>query len=468
MAASAALVALLSVSSACAPGSPESVDLELRPCTIGGVEAECGRLSVPENPHAPDGPRIRISVALVRARESDPAPDPLFYLAGWGSAGIEDDMGAAAPMLGEINEQRDLVFIDQRGTGGSNRLDCSVPTEREIERTGLRAYTEAARTCAEEIGPNLRYYTSSVAVDDVDRVREALGYERINIYGGSYGVTLGLIYLQRHGSHVRSAVFDSGSLLDVHIFERAAVGGQRALEMLFDRCEADPRCGMVFPDLRDEWERLAARVESRSIAVPGRQERLDPIMLAGLVEELLSRTPTKTILPRVIHLLATGEIETVAEMFPPTSPPTEEPAYMALIQCSEPWASRRPPHVARLSEGTFMEPLLRRAAAITQATCRALPRGEAPAEIGRRVRSDVPVLFLTGDEDPADPPANVARARRELPNSLTVVFPEAGHGQLELPCAQDLVSEFVRAGSSEGLNTSCAATAALLPFDTRT
>src|SRR6185295_4374338 len=113
---------------------------------------------------------------------------------------------------------------------GSSELACDLPPS--FETADPATVTAAARRCAERIGPNLRYYTSAVAVDDVDRVRRALGYRTINIYGGSYGVTTGQIYLLRHGSHVRTAVFDSGSLLDVHIFERELVNKQRALDRL--------------------------------------------------------------------------------------------------------------------------------------------------------------------------------------------------------------------------------------------
>ena len=104
-------------------------------------------------------------------------------------------------------------------------------------------------------------------------------------------------------------------------------------------------------------------------------------------------------------------------------------------------------------------------ARLVEAQCKALPRGVAPAAIGQRVRSSVPVLFLTGNEDPADPPANIANARRELPNSRTVIFPAAGHGQLGLLCAQNLIADFVSGGSADGLDVSCARSAVRVQFN---
>src|SRR4029079_16407111 len=117
--------------------------------------------------------------------------------------------------------------------------------------------------------------------------------------------------------------------------------------------------------------------------------------------------------------------------------------------------------------GTYMAPLMNRTAALTQAACKGFPKADVPPEIGRRVHSTVPGLFLTRVEDGAAPPANVANALRELPGSRTVVFPAAGHGQLGLLCAQELIAQFVARGTAAGLDTSCAKTAALQPFDTR-
>ncbi len=327
--------------------------------------------------------------------------------------------------------------------------------------------TKAARSCAERLGPNLRYYTSAVAVDDFDRVRRALGYETINIYGGSYGVTTGQIYLLRHGSHVRSAVFDSGSLLDVHIFERQLVNKQRALELLLARCAADSACHNAYPNLRREYAQIGARLARNPVAIPGTKVKLDPATFASVLDDFLAYTPGKAVVPRLIHLVATGQIARAAAELPKSTPQTSGLAYQLLIQCAEPWASWRRGEIERLSGASYLAPLFRNAATTMAAACAGFPRADVPAAIGERVHSDVPILFLTGNEDGADPPANVAHAQRELPNSRTVLFPAAGHGQLGLPCAQTLIADFVTRGEATGLDASCAQTAAVQPFDTR-
>ena len=425
-----------------------------QPCTIGDRAAECRRVAVPENPADPGGKKIQLNVAVFRATGGKAKADPLVWFSGWGGAGVSDDAPTIGSALRRVNVGRDLVFIDQRGTG-SSKLVCPVQSAR------------ALRGCAERIGPNLRYYTSAVAVDDFDRVREELGYDKINIYGGSYGVTTGLIYLLRHGAHVRTAVFDSGSLLDVRIFERAAPNAQRALDLLFGRCASDTSCQTEYPRLRSEFAAVQARVAKSPIAIPGETASLNTEGLANVVEELLATTQGKAVVPRFIHLLATGNIGGAAVLVRPFVPTSGGPlAYQLVIQCSEPWASRRPAEVNRLARGTFMQEKQRIDAQQAGAACKALPKGVAPAAIGRRVHSRVPVLFLTGNEDPADPPANVADASRELPNSSTVIFPNSGHGQLGLLCAQNLIADFIGAGTAVGLDASCATTAVQQLFAT--
>jgi pimeloyl-ACP methyl ester carboxylesterase len=439
-------------------------EFELQGCRIGEWSARCGRIAVPEDPSAPQKKKISLNVAVMPATGGTAKPDPLFWFAGWGSGGVSDDAANVLSALRRVNIDRDVVFIDQRGTGGS-KVECPLVSEQRPLSAGSSAVTAAARRCAEKV-PGLRYYTSAVAVDDIDRIRRALGYRTINIYGGSYGATTGQIYLLRHGSHVRTAVFDGGSLLDVRIFERVAPNAQHALGLLFARCAADTACRTAYPRLRRDFAAAQARVASTDVRVPGTTARLDPAAFANVVEELLASSDGKAILPRFIHLIATGQIARAAKLVSgAVTDDTSELAAQLLIECSEPWASRRPTKTERAADGTFFAPAAQRQARLVGAACNGLPTAAVPAAIGRRVHSRAPVLFLTGDEDPADPPANVAHAKRELPNSRTVTFRAAGHIQLGLLCAQNLIADFIASGTAAGLDSACAETAVKPFFD---
>ena len=442
-------------------GGSSTGTIDLHTCTVGPTTtARCGTFRVPENPNRPDGRQIPLDVVVFPATGGQAKPDPVFWFSGWGGAAVEDDAVRGSAWLAWANVDRDLVFVDQRGTG-SSKLVCDFG-----EANTAAGITAGARRCAARLGPNLRYYTSAAAVDDLDRVREALGYEKINLYGGSYGVTTQQVYLLRHGGHVRSAVLDSGSLLDVRIFEREARNAQRALELLFGRCAADASCSAAYPRLRQEYTQVVDRLARGPIPIPGTTRSVDAVTFAYALDSLLGDTYGKTHVPRPIHLIAIGKVAEAMGDAPQAPDETSAPAYMGLIQCSEPWASYRPAVVDRTSKGTFMRPLVLKYATVSNAVCKAFPQGYAPAAIGERVRSDVPVLLLAGNEDPTDPPANLAHAERELPASRTVIFPGSGHGQIPLACAQHLIAEFLDRGSARGLDTTCAESAAVHPFDT--
>ena len=436
-----------------------------RDCIVGGTPARCGKVAVAENPANPDAKKIDLGVVVFPATGSHRKPDPVFWFAGWGGAAASDDASNAVQWLRSLNVDRDLVFIDQRGTGTS-QLECPELSARVQSDASAESVATAARRCAETLGPRLGHYTSADAVDDVDRVRQKLGYDKVNIYGGSYGVTTGQIYLLRHGRHVRTATFDSGSLLDVRIFERSAANAQRALDLLFARCAADTACRTAYPNLRKEFARIEARLAKAPLPVPGSPVPLTPITFAGVVEEALTGAGTKAQLPRLIHLVATGQLRRAGALVRASDTAAKRVlAYQFLIDCNEPWASLRPAAITRVSRGTFGAAAQRFEAQRMVEVCKVLPKVRVPASIGQRVRSNVPVLFLQGDEDPADPPGNVAHARRELPNSRTVVFPGSGHGQIGLLCAQNLLADFVATASTAGLATTCTSTAIHSQFE---
>ena len=160
------------------------------------------------------------------------------------------------------------MFVDQRGTGGSNRV--LVPTDPP-DLTGLTPEEMDAQAKAwvaeylEEIDMDPRFYTTSVAMDDLDEVREALGYDKINLVGYSYGATAAQYYLRQHEEHVRTVFLYGGSLLDIPVFERWALNSQRALDMIMDLCQADPACQAAYPNLRAEFTELLDRLVNEPV-----------------------------------------------------------------------------------------------------------------------------------------------------------------------------------------------------------
>lgn len=225
----------------------------------------------------------------------------MFWLAGGPGDAATNSAGAAVQLLEVVNEQRDVVLVDQRGTGGSHDLRC--PQGHVADR-----WAAELRTCLSGLDGDPRAYTSAWAADDLDEVRAALGYDRINLYGVSYGATAAQVYLQRHPDKARTAILESGTLLGVPIYERLPAASQRALDLLFARCAADAGCQEAFPDPAADLHAVTERLDRGPVDLPvteprtgkpGQYTRQD---LAPDLLEALSDLRTAVILPRMLRL----------------------------------------------------------------------------------------------------------------------------------------------------------------------
>ncbi len=451
----------------------------MTPCVAGGASAVCGSLRVPEDRSNPAGRRIDLRVAVIPALATTPRPDPLFALDGGPGQAATEDLGWTASIFDGIHADRDIVLVDQRGTGGSNRL--TVPDAPDISKLSK---AEAAATAdvwvkkvLAEMPGDPRFYTTSVAMDDVDDVRAALGYEKVNLYGPSYGATAAQYYLRQHEDRVRAVVLDGGTLVDVPILERIAPNSQRALDILFDRCAADATCHTSYPDIRREFAKVMTRVAKHpvttSVRHPWTDEPIviDPMAFAGAVHGALLYEPVIGELPRLIHAAYKGHWDLFAQMIGRAAGPkpsdTGSLVMSIVIRCSEGWARFDPAETARLGEGSYLRDVELAIANGQRLSCAYVPAGVVGASDREPVRSDVPVLLVLGEADPQNPPANVADAPTELPNSLTVVVPGQAHTVGHLGCMPSIIDSFIEAGTVDGLDVSCAATGVPLPpFDT--
>ncbi len=285
-------LACVATLAACSSSATNQIaPITLQPCTLKSTAALCGTLKVYENRAARSGRMIDLRVAVIKARNPNPAPDPIFWLAGGPGAAATEDVPYARRILGLANEQRDLVFVDQRGTGSSNKLVCPQPADPTRQVEDLHA-------CLAGLNGDPSAYTTAWAMDDVDDVRAALGYDQIHLYGESYGATAEQVYILRHGEHVRTASLAGGSLLDVPMFERYPISSQNALEFMFARCDADEICHSAFPDLRQELAGALARLNRAPVTLPitdpstGQPVLLTPEFFRTTVHGALVSTPT--------------------------------------------------------------------------------------------------------------------------------------------------------------------------------
>jgi pimeloyl-ACP methyl ester carboxylesterase len=441
-------------------------------CTISGevpvkasVAGFCGTLQVPEDRTKPSGRQIGLHVAVVPAAAAAPKADAFFALAG-GPGDASTSFFAWLPGLyADVHASRDIVLVDQRGTGASNPLTLpALPDTSSLSAADAEARLAAwAKDSLAALDADPRMYTSTVAADDLDAVRAALGYETIDLYGTSYGGELAQYYLRQHPDHVRVAILDGTTPLDVPVLERMAATSQAALDLVLARCAADAACHAAFPNLATEWSTLvAAFANGVDVTDPatGQTGVADLATVGPSIHNALLTGAGAAQLPLAIHLASLGQWDQVNELVPPAggSPSAGQTLLMKdEILCSEAWARWATGAVERDGLDSYALPFVVRWAVDQETLCRLLPEGVVPADDAAAVRTDLPVLWLAGDGDPQDPPSNLAGVPGQEPNSRVVVMPAQEHVVGHLGCGPSVIAAFVDAGTASSLDTSCIA-----------
>jgi len=468
------------------PGSVERFGrIEFRPCTLAApgmadtVAARCGTLTVPEAPPAAGASttassartetaslapaQIRLAIAWVQAGAKRPRPDPVVMLAGGPGQSALDSFPLAAGAFREILRHRDVLLIDQRGTGGSNPLRCSREGDLErlrAEDLGLADFRRLAAECAARLDADLRHYTTSDAVRDLESVREALGLERWNLLGISYGTRLGLEYLRRHPQRVRTLVLDAVVPPQLALGAEHARNLETALDAQFARCADDPVCRERFGAPREPLDRLLARVRRDSPLVryrdpfsnAVREESLTPERIAGVARLYAYAPQLGAMLPLSLYEALAGRPETLmaqSRMIEGLVGASIAEGLQLSVACAEDVDLLRvdPLDAGTLLGTAFVETL--------KAQCEVWPRGSRPADFHDPVRSDRPVLLLSGEFDPVTPPRYGALVAATLPNSRHLVVRGEGHGVIGAGCMPRLLARFVEGADPAALDASC-------------
>ncbi len=435
------------VASAAPPG--------LQDCRLRGVEAPawCGELARPLAADDPAGATISVHFAVLPALSRRREPDPVFFFAGGPGQSAIDLAGAVAQLLARFSNRRDIVLIDQRGTGRSAPLTCEdddAPTRPLRESLDDARALRALARCREQLQAlphgDLRRYTTIDAVQDAEAVRRALGAERVNLVGVSYGTRVALDYLRQAPQAVRRVVLDGVAPPDMALPLSFARDATTAFEALLAWCEGDTACRQRQPRLRAQWQALLA-VLPREVTLPhpvsGREERLTLTReaLAGLVRAPLYSPLLSSALPQAIAQAAGGRWEALlglaAALGGGRSAGIAQGQHFAVV-CSEdlPGVQAQPP-----SHGDFAG-----LAARYREACAGWPRARLPSAFYRIGAAPVPVLLLSGALDPVTPPHHGERVAARLgARARHVVVAAGGHGQLGLPCVREMVHRFVDA-----------------------
>ena len=455
-------------------GKSTAPTISLQPCEVPGTQADvkqkalCGTYEVFEDRARKSGRTIAIKILVFPATGQDKAPDPLFYIPGGPGSSATEDAPYVAQELAAIRERRDLVFVDQRGTGGSNPLNCEFFNDSDLR--GYLGYyfpLEEVRKCRAQLEPkaDLRLYTTTIAMDDLDDVRRALGYEQINLLGGSYGTRATQVYLKNHESHVRAIILHGVSPTNQFMPRDFPQHTERALNGVVDECNADEACRTAFPNLRDEVKKVLEKLISGPVAVdikqPGKESvrvELSRNLAGEAIRYMLYQAGAASRIPLFLHLAAQGNFTPLAEsaiFYRKQIVASGSNGMYLSVTCAEDLPMIKAGEGERNGTNTFLGDyrLLQQRAA-----CALWPRGSVPGNYAEPTRSKVPALILTGQWDPVTPPAYGDTAARSLPNSLHVIVPHGGHGFNGLDgtdCIDRLVVAFINSGTTKELDTSC-------------
>jgi pimeloyl-ACP methyl ester carboxylesterase len=465
----AALVACMSVACllvACGErGATRHVELvECRVPRLAGA-AQCGSIDVPENRSKPDGRKITVAFTLLPANTLRPKPDPLFMLAG----GPGQSAAALAPLanaLDGVRRNRDIVLIDPRGGGKSSPLRCAALAPRDpFDEFADDDPVQAARRCLREIETegkvDVAQYTTPALVADIDAIRGSLGYDRVNLWGGSYGTRVAQEYARRYPQHVRAMVLDGVAPPALRISLDIWPAREAALAEVFAACAADKACTRAYPDLDATLAGIQHDLgpgQRVSIADPRtgapRQVLLTFDMVVGALQTLIYVPELASLTPSLIAQARSGNYAPLAAAALAATQDAERSMNMALhyaVTCAEDAPRVGAAETQQILSGLRAPGLAER----NVAACEGWPRPALPADFNTPLVSDKPVLILSGGLDPVTPPANGKKIAETLSNARLVVA--AGYGHIVSPhaCAPRLIEKFIDEAGFDALPQSC-------------
>lgn len=456
---------------ACSPKPPpKQAALKLESCTIKQVDtaARCGLLQVPQDHAQPDsGKMVSIHVAVLPAMARHAEPDPLYLLAG-GPGQAASDLGALVSVLHTVRRSRDIVLVDQRGTGQSKTLTCDLRPSLDSSGDAGRKVDVVTQILTENDAQSLQDWAHCIAtiegnpktartddyVDDLESVRKALGQRQINLWGGSYGTRVALRYMKRYPGSIRSAVLDSVAPTAWRLPDDALTSSEAELRQTLAACSVSPACAQNLPDALAQFDQLLStlhaqprRVSLRHPAtgqtVEGTISRRSVIMLLW---QLLYRPDTERLIPQLVKQANAGDFAPLLSLAA-SGPQVENIAMVQrfAVMCAEDMLGRTPPVNPRFQSITDM----------FYSFCQDFPHGTVEPEFYEPTRSHIPTLLLSGALDPVTPPAQAALAAQTLSRSKHYTVGGMGHIVTPQACVRSIVTRFVEEGDIPATDAAC-------------
>ena len=462
------------------PTSPTNAQsLELTDCRIdagpgtSSISARCGTMTRPLDPTGTVPGDIELRVAVVPALNLTPEPDPLVPIAGGPGQGSVQFYAAYSGAFEDVRRNRDILLIDQRGTGDSATMDCEFDDDLVGGEYSIEVTLEYTELCLEQLPHDPRFFTTSVAVTDMEAVREALGYPSLNLYGVSYGTRVAQHFARRYPGSTRTLIIDGVVPPQLTLGPEIATESQKAVDRVLLRCAEDEACNERFPNLAADFKRVVVGLREApvSIRVPhpstGRLEDVEfgAAELAAAIRLLVYHPSSTALVPLLIQEAGEGNFVPVAAQYMMTMIAMMDAMSLGMhntVMCTEdaPFYDKSTIDYDGIA-ATYMGTLQLTA---IEAICSIWPAGPIDEEFKAPLATDLPVLLLSGDADPITPPRYADLAAVDLTNAAHLIGKNQGHGQISVGCMPRLVSEFIDSKDPAGLDTACLERSFVMPF----
>lgn len=437
------------------------------------VAARCTSIAVPLDYVEPDGATLELFVAVVAAHTPTPASDALTVIAGGPGQASSEFFALLGGAFGRIQRQRDILVVDQRGTGRSLRMDCEMPEDPSLLEDAEQRIPEIVAECLASLPADPRHFTTSAAVRDLELIRQALGYPQLNLYGVSYGTRVAQHYARRYPASTRSLILDAVLPADVALGPDIATLAQATFDQTMARCQADEACARRFPDVAERLPNLLAGLDT----LPATLTIADPLTGRPVQRELtgndvraalrlMSYAPeTLALVPLLLFEAAAGHLEPMRAQVELVLGDLDQMLAIGMhnaVVCTEdlPFIT----FDAELRETLAATYMGDHQLVMLEQICAAWPAGLLDDDLHTPLRSDIPVLILSGELDPITPPAYGDQVMAHLQRARHVVAPGQGHGLAHRGCVPRLMERFLRDVDPASLDADCALDMRAAPF----
>nr|WP_246341186.1 alpha/beta hydrolase [Simiduia aestuariiviva] len=387
---------------------------------------------------------------------------PLAVLAGGPGQSAIEIGGGVGKVFHELLADRDIIFLEQRGTGNSNGIKCASEDDDPYEDLYSDAESEKlVAQCLADFEGDLSHYNTPNAIHDFAAMVRALGYPKVHLYGGSYGSRAALVFMRLYPDMIASTVLDGMAPVQV-VVGPFARHGQRALELLFDECETTPSCQQRYPNLRRDYWQLWAAIKQRNViadiyhptTLAPHKLRLDGTKFFQLTLSYLYSQEQRQLLPFAIDAAAKGHWQPFAGLIAAGGDNGMYTGLTTNILCNEDMRRASTDQLAADSQSMFGDASIR----LLHAMCAHWPgRYQLDKTHFEPVTSAIPTLALSGNLDPVTPPAWGDSTVTHLSNATHIVAEQAAHIVAMRGCGPKLVRQFLNDPSAPLEKTDCLA-----------